>query len=68
MVIHPLVGDQVNGTLTQTLGDDSFEGFVAAIVVKDRLPGITAIQDMVNHSSFIGPIVASRAEISSYVV
>jgi hypothetical protein len=55
MVIHPLIDDQVNGTLPQTLGDGSFEGFVAAIVVKDRLPGIAAIQEMVNRSSFIGP-------------
>jgi hypothetical protein len=44
MVIHPLAGDQVNRMLPQTLGDDSIEGFVAVIVVKDRLLGIAAIQ------------------------
>jgi hypothetical protein len=55
MVIHPLAGDQVNRMLPQTLGDDSIKGFVAVIVVKDRLLGIAAVQGMANRSSFIGP-------------
>jgi hypothetical protein len=52
--VHPLVGDQVNGMLLQTLGDDSFKGFVVAIFIQDWLPGIDAIQGMVDRSRFVG--------------
>ena len=52
--VHPLVGDQVHGMLLQTLGDDSFKGFVVAIFIQDWLPVIAAIQGMANCSRFVG--------------
>ena len=54
VIFHPLIGDQVDGELFQSLGNDSLEGFIICIFEEDWILRIATIKRVINPASFIG--------------
>lgn len=48
MVWHPCLGKQVNRTFRQAFGENPLEGLEVLLFVKDRLPLITTIQNVID--------------------